>query len=164
MAFEEENEVFEAIENAKSLWDERRVIGAPHPDGAFRNIALRVYAQTLRTMVDSSADLAAQQESLHEILDVLDTAAEGKAVQRFYLIRIQPKDEPVQPEKPMGLIVYKFDLHSEVGHSAYHAMNNLDDEGIVHQLMSATLREDRAPMGNLCRAIQEALGKGGKKH
>ena len=163
VAFEEDNEVFEAIENVKNLWDDRRVVGAPHPDGAFRDVALRVFSKKLRTMVDSSADLASQQATLHDILDVLDTAAEGKSVERLYLIRTQPKDEPVQPEKPMGLIVHKFDLHSEEGHQAYHAMDNLDEEGVVHQLMSATLGEDRAPMWNLCRAIQDVLGKGGKK-
>ncbi len=62
-------------------------------------------------------------------------------------------------EKPRALTVVKFDQHTESGAAAVGALSSLDEEGVLHGLMSSTLREDRAPMGNICRAIQSALRK-----
>ena len=44
-------------------------------------------------------------------------------------------------------------------HRCVDALRARDEEGTMHQLFQATIREDRAPMGGLCRAIQEALKK-----
>ena len=74
-------------------------------------------------------------------------------------MRIQKSDVEQDSSKPVALLVWKFDQNTEQGVKATNALLSLDEDGTMHQLFQATIREDRAPMGGLCRAIQEALKK-----
>ena len=110
--------------------------------------------------IESSADLSANKDHLLELVDLLDTGAE--TVQRFYLIRIQDKDKDKDADKPTALLIMKYDLTTQDGDRAMGAWFNMEEEGVLHFLMSAHLREDRAPMGNISKAIMGAMSKSTK--
>ena len=160
LAFEDECDELEAIENAKGLWDSKREPGKRHTDGAFRHIAAKCISHHLRMKIESSADLSANKDHLLELVDLLDTGAE--TVQRFYLIRIQDKDKDKDADKPTALLIMKYDLTTQDGDRAMGAWFNMEEEGVLHLLVSARLREDRAPMGNISKAIMGAMSKSTK--
>ena len=62
-------------------------------------------------------------------------------------------------DKPVALIVLKFNLATENGSTALGALQNLSDDGTLYTALGAILREDGAPMGNLARTLQEVLRK-----
>ena len=156
ISFETEVNMLEGLDNAKHLWDSKRVAGQRHEDGAFRHIALTVFEKQARTAVEASSDIMDPEATLAN-LDIL--AASKDVCQRFFLLRIQKPGPEQDSNKPVALLVWKFDQTTDQGVKAMNALLSLDEDGTLHQLFQATIREDRAPMGGLCRAIQEALRK-----
>ena len=95
--------------------------------------------------------------------EAIETFEEGmQSLRRFYVIRIQrPGDASKQADetKPVALIVVKFDMNQTPGAKAMNALWNMHEEGVMHHLFSMHMREDHAPMGSLCKAVQAALAK-----
>lgn len=157
LAFEDEGDELGEVENAKGLWDTKRVAGTRHTDGALRHIAAKRVNHHRRMKVESSADLAANTDHLTDLMDMLDAGAE--IVQRFYLIRIQETNKERDVEKPVAILVMKYDLSTRTGAQAMGACYNLGEEGVLYMLRMAHLREDRVPMGNISKAITATFNK-----
>ena len=161
LVVETEIPLMERLDNSKSLWDTKRVIGARNPDGAYKDIAAAIFVDQVRADVAAAMDLDdMQRQQMEEAITIFE---EGMpALQRFYVIRIQrPGDASKQTDekKPVALIVVKFDMNQTPGAKAMNALWNMHEEGVMHHLFSMHMREDHAPMGSLCKAVQAALAK-----
>lgn len=111
----------------------------------------------------------AAEEGGHLFKAVDTLIASSGAVQRFYAVKMQSRDEVNKDEGSMDdrdqpaeqLWLLKLDMGSTEGKAALDAIVCLMEDNMMVQLMDATLRKDRAPQWSWARMLGDVLWKKG---